>query len=169
MDARLKSLITLGGLGVLLVVAATWGWSSLTKPLPGDEESVCVDRSYAAGDTLRRGDVTVSVLNAGSRNGLAGLTLNLFEEAGFARGQEGNVTGDAKVADVQIWTDDPSSPAVKLVAGQLGKDVKVVRREATTAGVQVVVGDDFDDLVVGKKKLKVAEDATVCGPPDPTV
>ncbi len=165
MDPRLRSLLTLGGLGVLLAVAATWGLSALTQPFPGDDEpAVCTEQTFAEGERIRRGDVVVSVLNAGSRNGLAGLTLNLFEEAGFARGQEGNVSGDDKVAVAQIWTDDPQSPAVALVASHLGKKVRVVERAPSTAGVQVVVGDGFEELRAGRKSVRVRSEATVCGP-----
>jgi hypothetical protein len=79
MDARLRSLVTLATLGVLLFVAAVWGWAALTEPFPSNEESVCVDQSFEAGEKVKPADVTVSVLNAGTRNGLASLTINLFE------------------------------------------------------------------------------------------
>jgi hypothetical protein len=163
MVARLRSLVTLAGLGVLLLVAAVWGWSALTEPFPGDEDSVCVDRAFEEGEQVGRGDVTVSVLNAGTRNGLASLTMNLFEEAGFAPGQEGNAT-DAKVRTAQIWTDDRTDPAVKLVKSHLGPGARVVLREPSTAGVQVVVGDDFEDLVKGRRSVRAASATTVCGP-----
>ena len=163
MEARLKSLVTLAFLGVLLFVAAVWGWASLTKPLPSNEESVCVDRTFEAGEKVMRGDVTVSVLNAGTRNGLASLTMNLFEEQGFAAGQEGNAT-DAEVNRVQIWTDDRRSPAVQLVKSHLGPGTPVLQKDATTAGVQVVVGDGFQDLVKGKKSVTATDAVTVCGP-----
>ena len=53
MDARLKSLLTLAGLGLLLIVAATWGWSSLTQPFPeGDGDAICVDVWYADYDKI---------------------------------------------------------------------------------------------------------------------
>lgn len=164
MDARLKSLVTLAALGVLLFVAAVWGWASLTKPFPSNEDAICVDRTFEAGEKVTPGDVTVSVLNAGTRNGLASLTMNLFEEQGFAPGQEGNAT-DAKVNKVQIWTDDRRDPAVQLVKSHLGKGTRVLLKDATTAGVQVVVGDGFQDLVKGKKSVKATDAATVCGPP----
>jgi len=163
MDARLRSLVTLVALGVLLLVAALWGWSALTKPLPGTEESVCVDQTFEAGEKVAPGDVTVSVLNAGTRNGLASLTMNLLEEQGFAAGQEGNAT-DAKVNRVQIWTDDPRSPAVLLVKSHLGPGTPVLEKAPSTAGVQVVVGDGFEDLVKGKKSVKASDAASVCGP-----
>jgi len=166
MDARLKSLLTLAALGLLLLVAATWGWTALTQPLPTDDsDAICVDQTFADGDRITRGDVTVSVLNAGTRNGLAGLTMNLLEEAGFARGQEGNAPDGAKVSSVQIWTEDRSSPAVRLVATHFKGKVRVVRREPTTAGIQVVVGDAFEDLVRGKRSVRARGEAVVCGPP----
>jgi len=165
MDARLKSLLTLGVLGVLLVVAGAWGISALTKPFPGSADPpLCVDVAFGEGERIFRGDVTVSVLNAGTRNGLAGLTMDLFVDAGFAEGQEGNANEGPQVENVEIWTEDPRHPAVRLVAGQLGEDVKVVRRDPTTAGVQVVVGDEFEDLVNGPRKIVAQSDVEVCGP-----
>lgn len=163
MDARLRSLVTLAALGVLLLIAAVWGWSSLTEPFPANEDSVCVDRPVEEGEKVSRSDVTVSVLNAGTRNGLASLTMNLFEEAGFSPGQEGNAA-DAKVRTVQIWTDDRTDPAVKLVKSHLGPGARVVVREPSTAGVQVVVGDDFEDLVQGRRSVTATSATTVCGP-----
>lgn len=166
MDARVKSLLTLSVLGVLLVAAGAWGLSALTQPFPGRADPpVCVDKSFSQGDRIGRGDVTVSVLNAGSRNGLAGLTMNLFVDAGFAEGQEGNAEEGPRVDVVQIWTDEPRNPAVQLVARQLGDAVRIVRREPTTAGVQVVVGDGFEDLADGPRRIVARSDVDVCGPP----
>lgn len=168
MDARVKSLVTLTVLGLLLLLAGVWGISALTQPFPERASpAVCVDASFAQGDRITRGDVTVSVLNAGSRNGLAGLTLDLFVDAGFAEGQQGNTQDGPKVKNVEIWTEEPGHPAVKLVAKQLGKAVKVVRRAPTVAGVQVVVGDEFDDLVDGPRRVRASSDVDVCGPPPP--
>ncbi|MGH3347305.1 MAG: LytR C-terminal domain-containing protein [Nocardioides sp.] len=167
MDARVKSLLTLIGLGGLLLVAALWGWSAVSEPFPEREgPGICVDRAYAEGDPIRRGNVTVSVLNAGTRNGLAALTLDLFVDAGFAEGQSGNVPdGSPRVRNVEIWTTDPEDAAVRLVAAQLGDAVRVVRREPTTAGVQVVVGDRFQRLSKGPRRIVADRDVEVCGPP----
>ncbi|MGZ5405198.1 MAG: LytR C-terminal domain-containing protein [Nocardioides sp.] len=164
MDPRLKSLLTLSVLGVLLLVGAVWGLSAITQPFPGRADApVCVDVSFAQGERITRSDVTVSVLNAGTRNGLAGLTMDLFVDAGFGEGQEGNSEGGPRVRTVEIWTEEPRHPAVLLVARQLGDAVEVVRREPTTAGVQVVVGDGFDDLVRGPRSIVARTDVEVCG------
>ena len=167
MDTRLKSLVTMLGLGALLLVAALWGWAAVSKPFPEREgTAVCVDRAFAEGDPIRRGHVTISVLNAGTRNGLAGLTLDLFIDAGFAEGQSGNVPeGSPRVRNVEIWTADPQHPAVRLVAAQLSDAARVVRREPTTAGVQVVVGDRFQSLSKGPRRIKADRDVEICGPP----
>lgn len=165
MEAHVKSLATLVALGVLLVVAAVWGWNAATQPFPGRADPpVCVAHSFAKGEKVRPGDVTVSVLNAGTRNGLAGLTMGLFTDAGFADGKEANAPRKAQVAGAQIWTKDPRNPAVRLVASYLANE-KIVRRGAPGAGVTVVVGDEFQELAKGKQRVVAARDAEVCGPP----
>jgi hypothetical protein len=166
MDSRLKSLLTLSVLGVLLVIGALWGLSAATQPFPGKADPpVCVDVPFTKGERISRSDVTVSVLNGGTRNGLAGLTMDLFVDAGFGEGQEGNSENGPRVDTVEIWTEEPRDPAVRLVAQQLGDGVKIVRREPTTAGVQVVVGDGFEDLVEGPRRIVAREDVEVCGVP----
>lgn len=165
MEAGARSLATLAGLGVLLVIAALWGWQAATQPFPGSTEpSACVVHSFAKGDKVRPGDVMVSVLNGGTRNGLAGLTMGLFTDVGFGDGKEANAPKNAEVKGAQIWTKNPRNPAVKLVASYL-KGVKVVARRGPGAGVTVVVGDDFKELAKGKQSVVVKQDAQVCGPP----
>lgn len=169
MEARLKSLVTLLGLGVLLLAAALWGWAAVSEPLPERAgPAVCVDRAFASGEPVRRADVTVSVLNAGTRTGLAGLTLDLFVDAGFAEGTADDAPDGSRVRAVEIWTEDPTNPAVQLVAAQLGDAVKIVQEEPTVDGVQVVVGDRFKNLVKGPRKVVAEGDVEVCGPPDVT-
>jgi hypothetical protein len=165
MEARLRSFATLGVLSLLLVIAGVWGFSAVTEPFP--ERSgppICVDREFGRGERVSRGDVTVSVYNAGTRVGLAGLTMDLLVDAGFGQGNEGNAPGRRDVDRAEIWTRDPGSPAVALVKSHLGQ-AKVVRRTPEGAGVMVVVGDGFDDLVAGKRTVTAKRPATVCGPP----
>ena len=165
-DDRLRTMLTLGVLLLLLVVGAAWGWSAATKPFPGRvDPPICVDTTIEPGSRVFPDQVTVSVLNAGGREGLAGRTMRLFTDEGFGRGNLGNAPEDTDVADVQVWTDTPGSPAVRLVASRLGKKVPVVRRDTTTAGVTVVVGDRFDDLVKGRKAVRAREETTICSPP----
>ena len=161
----MRSLVTLAVLGVVLVLAAVWGWRAISEPFPQEAKpAVCVDREFAKGDRITRRDVTVSVLNAGTRVGLAGLTMDLLVEAGFREGSEGNTPGKRRVDRVEIWTEEPASPAVRLVASHFG-GAKVVRRAADAPGVLVVVGDGFDDLVRGQKSVTAKGEVSVCGPP----
>jgi hypothetical protein len=158
--------VTLVVLGTMLVIGAVWGWSMVTKPFPGKAQvPICVQRTIAAGERVFPEQVTVSVLNAGTREGLAGRTMQLLRDQGFAAGNLNNAPPGTKVAGAQIWTTDPGNPAVKLVASRLGHGAEVVRRDAPAAGVVVVVGDDFTDLSKGRKSMVAAGGAEICSPP----
>jgi hypothetical protein len=166
MQQALKSTLVLGGLGLLLVVAAVWGWSNATQPFPGRTDApTCVDRTVSQGEKVFADQVTVSVYNASNRNGLAGRTMNLFTDTGFGEGDTGNAPRSADVAVAAIWTDTPKSPDVRLVASRLGPRVEVVRRDPLGAGVTVLVGDDFEELVKGRRSVLAAQDVEICSPP----
>ncbi len=163
---KVRTGVTLVVLLVVVLVAVVWGWRSLTEPLPSSTEGPCTAMELAAGDTLYPDQVTVAVLNAGTRNGLASRTMSELAEQGFPRGELANAPGGTDVRTAAIWTDQPSSAAVRLVRSYLGRGrTDVVRRDPTSVGVNVVVGDGFDDLRKGSRKVKVSEATTVCSPP----
>ena len=160
-----RSAATLVALVGILVVGGAWGWSQVTKPFPGKADPpICVDTAVSAGDKVYPGQVVVSVFNAGTRDGLAGRTMALFTQHGFVAGDSGNAPTGTRVPWVQIWTTDPKSPAVRLVASHLGRHVNIVHRQASGAGVVVMVGDGFTKLVHGREKVRVGSDATICSP-----
>jgi hypothetical protein len=164
MSRGVQTAITLSVLCVVLAVAALWGWRATMTPLPAKVDTpVCVEKKIPAGTKIFPQDVTVSVFNAGDREGLAGRTMQLFTESGFAEGNSGNVS--AQVAVVQIWTLEPDSPAVQLVASRLGDDVEIERRNPPGVGVVVVVGDRFEALVKGSRTVVAEADVEVCSPP----
>jgi LytR cell envelope-related transcriptional attenuator len=165
MTQTMRTTLTLLGLILLLGVMAAWGWKAATKPLPAKvDTAICVDTPVRAGDKVYPQQVTVSVYNAGRRQGLAGRTMQELKDAGFTQGNAGNAP-TAKVEKVAIWTTRPNGPDVQLVATYLGSDVKIERRDAPGVGVNVVVGDKFVALAKGERAVLAAANAEICSPP----
>jgi hypothetical protein len=175
MDLRpkLRSAITLGVLTIMLLLGLVWGWTKMTEPLPGLSGSTgetpiaaCSVRTVAKGERVDINEVTISVYNAGTTNGLATKTMQKLENRGFAPGDTGNAPRGTEVKKVQIWADDPKNPAVKLVSSYLGRSVKVAAPtgDPLGVGIVVVVGDNFTSLRQGAKFVKARTDAEVCSP-----
>jgi hypothetical protein len=166
---KFRSLATLSVLGVLMLVGVTWGWSAATSPLPDYEDPpICDNTTLAVGDNVYPDQVTVSVINAGGRDGLASQTMEQLVAKGFFQGSTTNGSAEAKVNGAEIWTDDPDSAAVRLVATYLaknGKGVTVKEQEPDELGINVVVGDGFEAVVTGRKSIAAKSDATICSPP----
>jgi hypothetical protein len=91
--------------------------------------------------------------------------MDLFEDAGFNKGDTANAPRNAQVTTSAIWTATPQNPDVLLVASRLGPSVEVVRRDGIGVGVTVIVGDEFEQLVRGKKSIVAEGDADICSPP----
>jgi hypothetical protein len=167
LSARLRTLLTLTCLALLMLVGVTWGWAQVSEPFPGKADApTCVDTSYAGGDELFVQDVTVSVLNASSREGLAGRTLQALEDAGFAGGQTANAPkGTAVTTPAEIWVSDPENPGAKLLRKWVGKIP--IRSDVVNpaAGITLVVGDTFGELREGPGSVLLEDDAVVCSPP----
>lgn len=161
-----RTAITVSVLGLLLVVAAVWGWAAFTDPLPAKVDTpICVDRDVAAGEKVFASQVTVSVYNAGTREGLAGRVTRELTDTGLHEGNSGNAAPTVRVSVAEIWTRDPKSPAVRLVASRLGGQTRVVRRDPVGSGVTVVVGDQFGEVLAGRKAVVAKADAVICSPP----
>jgi hypothetical protein len=164
MTAALRSAVTLIGLTLMLIAGAAWGWTQLSKPFPGKAEPpTCVESVFSAGDKIYPQDVTVSVLNASKREGLAARTMQLLVDDGFGEGDTGNAPKGTEVGLAQIWTSDVDSPAVRLVKSRFGP-IEVQDRRYEAAGIVVVVGDQFEQLRAGAKSVKAQDDVSVCGP-----
>lgn len=161
-----RSAVTLSALGLVLVVAAIWGWSAATEPLPAKVDTpICVDRDIAEGEKVFAPDVVVSVYNAGTRDGLAARVMQELTDAGFREGNSGNVASSVRVPVAQIWTTEPQNPDVLLVAGRLGDQVEIERRDPVGPGVNIVVGDGFGDTTEGRRSVAARSDAVICSPP----
>lgn len=168
MSPSVRTASTLAGLAVLLVVGATWGWSAATSPLPSEPISAdadgCTLIDVGAGEQVYPDQVLVSVLNAGTKEGLAQRTMQLLVDQGFGFGERGNAAEGTEVTKAQIWTDDPDGPAARLVASWLGRGVEITSGETTAPGVVVVVGDRFKKLAQGSDSVTAESDVTICGP-----
>lgn len=159
-----RTLLTLAILVLLVVLGGAWGWAKVTAPLPKKEPApVCTAATVKAGDHVFPAQVTVSVLNASRREGLAGRTMSALKTGGFGVGDSGNAPNGTSVSNAQIWTSDPHSPAVALVKAWL-PGVKVVHRQVAEPGVVVVVGDKFKEVGEGPTSITAGTDATICSP-----
>ena len=161
MTGAARSALTLAVLAVLVVVAAVWGWAAFTEPLPEEEPvAICEDTTVPAGSEVRRDQIVVSVFNGSKRSGLAGATSAQLAERGFVEGTVGD--SPLPAATTQIWSSDPTNPAVVLVQRQF-KRAQVVEGDALGPGVVVVVGEKFQSLKKKQIESVVAEaDATIC-------
>jgi hypothetical protein len=162
-----KSALTLGVLALLLLVGVSWGFAQVTEPFPGKvDPPICVDTSFPSGERIYPQDVTVSVLNASNREGLAGRIMAEFvDDQGFAEGEIGNAPEGTQVQRVEIWTKNPDNPAVLLVRSRLGQAEVLEKPVPGAAGIVVVVGNDFEDLFDGGRPSIITEDdIVVCGP-----
>lgn len=161
MSGALKSALTLAALAVLVLVAAVWGWAALTEPLPQEEPvAICEDETVTAGSEVRRDQVVVSVFNGSGRSGLAGATSAQLAERGFVEGDIGD--SPLPATTTQIWSADPTNPAVLLVKRQF-KRAEVVQGDALGPGIVVVVGENFQSLRKKQVESVVAKaDATYC-------
>jgi hypothetical protein len=161
MSGALRSALTLAVLALLVVVASLWGWAAFTEPFPEDEPvPICENATITAGSEVRRDQVVVSVFNGSGRSGLAGSTSAQLAERGFVAGDVADSPQPA--ATTQIWSSDPTNPAVKLVQKQF-KGAEVVPGNPIGVGVVVVVGEKFTALRKKQVESVVAEsDATIC-------
>lgn len=164
MLSGLRTFATMATLVVLIVVAGLWGWHNAIKPFPSRAKaSACTTTQVQKGDQISPVDVTVSVLNASGREGLAERTLTDLEKHHFGAGSTGNAPKNTSVGNVQIWTSEPGNPAVRLVQSWL-PHARVVKKSAATPGVTVVVGQNFTKVAGGKTQMTVAHDDTICSP-----
>jgi hypothetical protein len=145
---KLTTAITLVTLLLVLGAMAVYGFDKALAPLPGGDSSAgdsrCSDSEKEVQTFLHRNEVQVSVYNAGSRDGLAGKTLEQLEAAGFKAGNAGNAPRTAEVRRAVVWTTTPNDSSAKLVAVALGHGTRIEVTETDLGpGVDVIVGNRF--------------------------
>jgi hypothetical protein len=147
-NPRLTAPLSLAAAALAVLVMALWGMNALTAPFGTDDTT---DTSASCGTTshrtVKRADVTVSVYNAGKRQGRAGVILDLLEGAGFNPGAVGNAPKGATARVAIVRTTQRVHPDATLVARALGPHVPVVVTDDDLGpGVDVIIGDKFRKL-----------------------
>ncbi|MET0997160.1 MAG: LytR C-terminal domain-containing protein [Marmoricola sp.] len=146
---RLTTAVTLVVLLGVLAAMAVYGFRELTAPLPGapSANQTCSEAEKQVQEFIQRGEVQVSVFNAGTKEGLAGTTLQSVEDAGFRAGNAGNAPRTTKVPRAVVWTTEENDTAATLVARAFGRRTPVQVTETDLGpGVDVLVGNRFRGL-----------------------
>lgn len=102
-------------------------------------------------------DVTVNVLNATARSGLAKRTADELKKRGFTIGKVGNATAayDKKVKGTGVLLGGPAATKgpLKVLGTQLaGAQHKTDARKG--AAIDLIIGDGFKDLTAAKTAQK---------------
>jgi hypothetical protein len=163
--SRYRAPVTLLVLVLMMVGGVVYGWNAVTGGGGSSESTTpqdCSTRTLSPGGRLSADQITVSVFNAGTVQGLATETLTQLHGRGFEKGVAADAP--AKVHKVAIWTSTPDDPAVTLVAHQFKGKVKIVKTDSALGeGIQVIVGNNFNGLTKSAKtSIKVTEPAQVC-------
>ncbi|MFL6023069.1 MAG: LytR C-terminal domain-containing protein [Marmoricola sp.] len=164
MNAKLTAPLSLAAAALAVLVMALWGINALTAPFKNDSTTTTsTDCSKPSHHTIKRADVTVSVYNAGKRQGRAGVALDQLETAGFNPGAVGNAPKGFQVQVAVVRTTKTVHPDATLVARAFGPHVPVVVTSVDLGpGVDVIIGDKFLKLNAKAPRLVRVSSATSC-------
>jgi hypothetical protein len=147
-DRRRRSFATLG---VVLLALFFAFWYALSYYR--DDGSTATPRPTAtcrpaAPVPLTPGEVTVNVLNATTRAGLAGSTSDAVAQRGFDVGTIGNDSTNRPVPAVaELRHGSKGAAAAKLVLASMPKGTTMFRDSRADTSVDLVVGTAFQRLV----------------------
>jgi hypothetical protein len=143
-----------------LVFATVVGWKAVMAPMPGlsASESCHIEDLE---QTMRIGDVQVSVYNASTEAGLAGEYMTALTDRGFREGSLGNTEADVRTVEIRSSTQD--SPEARLVAKQFGRDVEAIYSDTDLGpGVDVILGNRVQRLRRVVKEINYVAEVEVC-------
>ncbi|KAA1425063.1 LytR family transcriptional regulator [Mumia zhuanghuii] len=175
MSRGLRTFLTLSVLTVILIGGTYSGVRLLFAEAPGlpdaDDVSSCRNRTLEPGEQLTTSQVSVNVLNAGGRSGLANRTMINLEGIGFIRGTVGNAPADTRVANVRVVARDPKRADARLVGAQFKGKVQYTKgTPEDEASVAVYIGTDFKGLKkTPTPAVKAKARFTMCAPVAPTL
>lgn len=165
---RLVTAATLS-VGVLVLgVMAVVGLKTLTAPIDNGPKATtgprCPVEEQVSKTHVRRGEVTVSIFNAGGEQGQAQETLVKLEEAGFKAGAVGNAPDGITVDRAEVYAGSTDDAGALLVAKILGRNVKVVQTdEEYGPGVDVFIGKRLGKLNrKAPRRIKLREPVITC-------
>jgi hypothetical protein len=140
-------------LGVLLG-AGYYGYRTVISPNTDDNNkssgptATCTKhRVFHRGQKILSKDILVNVYNAGSIANLATDTLAGLHDNGFLRGVAANAPSGISATNVSILTRQARLPQARLVAQQFKGHVVIRQAHPLAAGIDVVVGDDFQGMM----------------------
>ncbi|WP_370617269.1 LytR C-terminal domain-containing protein [Mumia sp. Pv 4-285] len=175
MNRGLRTFLTLSVLTAVLIGGTYYGVRLLFADAPelpdADAVSSCRNRTLEPGEQLATNQVSVNVLNAGGRSGMANRTMINLEGIGFIRGTVGNAPADTRIANVRVVARDPKRADARLVGAQFKGKVQYTKgTPEDEASVAVYIGSGFK----GMKKtpvpaVKAKTRFTMCAPVAPAV
>ncbi|MBP8921422.1 MAG: LytR C-terminal domain-containing protein [Micropruina sp.] len=142
----IKTPLTMLALLALVVVGGLWGWTNATAQIPPRQLEPCV--ATDVGGKLAPGHVTVRVLNAGLRGGLAKRVSTNLRSYGFFILRVNNA--EVRHAETVIVGNAPDSPEVRLIAGFF-KNAKISGDGRADHVVDVLLGDEYQGMVLNPK------------------
>ena len=151
MERSSLAYVALAVVGVLIVLGAAAFALGLiggrSQTAPGGSTGAA-ERSGDRGASLAPGQVTFSVLNGTSVDGLGKQVADELEANGYRRGNVTNA-GQKRTASVVLY-----APGARASAAAVGKRLHISRTEPADSGLQTLAGDATVIVVVGADRTR---------------
>lgn len=148
---RIAQIIAIA-LGIFIIGFGTGWFSHVPKSVlvEGQEPVSCVTLAVFPRDYVPpKKSFTVNVYNASHRIGMAGITGEVLGVRGFKVGEVGNYDAREISISAEIHYGKKGRNAAILVASYI-KDSKLVRDDRLDNSVDVLVGQDFQEVLTNR-------------------